>query len=105
MLGQHEEFDLDVRLHGGAAGAVLQAETEQQDCTAAPTCPPEGCDPVETLDRRAATCEQGCGDTVLGSTCDPTCFESCGAASACPAECAAETLDTCGQEGCGGRPR
>jgi hypothetical protein len=106
MPYQHEEFDLDVRLHGIPVRHRAQADTEGEDCTL-DECP-EPTDP-HTCDGLAQTCNT-CDNTCQGHTfCDE---DTCGQLQTCPPTCQAicdtqgcfthgcDTSETCDQQKC-----
>ena len=111
MLNQHEEFDLDVRLHGMPVRRRAQADTEGEDCTL-DECP--GPTEPHTCDGLANTCNT-CEDTCQGHTfCEE---DTCGQLQTCPPTCqgfvcesqgcfthGCDTSETCDQQTCFGNP-
>ena len=92
MPAEHDEFDLDVRLHGMPLGQSLQAETHEEACnTLRSFCE---CDDTshETCDGLAVTCNT-CHATCGGEG-GTFCEETCGEVQTCP------TCDICHTQGC-----
>jgi hypothetical protein len=108
MPHQHEEFDLDVRLHGMPVRQRAQADTEGEDCTFEGC--PEPTDPhtCDGLANTCNTCEQTCGGeggTFCEETCGdvqtcPTCGEVCQTQGCFTHGC--QTNETCDQQICFG---